>query len=259
LALHDRHRESRPDGQQITGNTPRVDQVRDPGSYSTTPNAVELGWHYYLAGLDSGFVYYGAADDEQRCAIAQKNVVREIDSVVNNGLARDTTPPTIFLPQRHPWNPGGQNYGVQYGYKSYTPPNTDFWIWTYAYDASGMGSVTLKYRSNGSTGVPNQDEFKTYAGGPDTGPWQSIGMTERSVPSLLETVPKYQADYYYSKVTGLSNTYVDYYVTASDSLGNTYNSPIQHVYVSAAPVSIAPGDIDCAGKSDQRWDGQRGG
>src|SRR5580765_6733641 len=34
--------------QQITGITPRTDQVRDPGSYATTPNNVELAWHYYL-------------------------------------------------------------------------------------------------------------------------------------------------------------------------------------------------------------------
>jgi hypothetical protein len=32
--------------QQIAGVTPRIDQVRDPGSSSSTPNAVELGWHY---------------------------------------------------------------------------------------------------------------------------------------------------------------------------------------------------------------------
>ena len=29
---------------------------------STTPNSVELAWHYYLGGLDSGFLYYGVAD-----------------------------------------------------------------------------------------------------------------------------------------------------------------------------------------------------
>jgi hypothetical protein len=49
--------------QQISGIQPNIDQVRDPGSFSTTPNAVELGWHYYLGGLDSGFVYYGCTAD----------------------------------------------------------------------------------------------------------------------------------------------------------------------------------------------------
>jgi hypothetical protein len=49
--------------QQVTGITPRTDQVRDPGSFSTTPNNVELAWHYYLGGLDSGFLSYGVADE----------------------------------------------------------------------------------------------------------------------------------------------------------------------------------------------------
>ncbi len=221
--------------QQITGVTPRTDQVRDPGSYSMTPNSVELAWHYYLGGLDSGFLYYGVADQIKRAGVAQGNVVREIDSTVNNNLAQDATSPTVFLPQRHPWNPGSQNYGVQYSYQSYTPPNTDFWIWTYAYDASGMGSVTVKYRSNGNSGTPNRDEFKTYAGGPDTASWQSLPMTNRVVPTQISPAPQYYADYYYAKVTGLSDSYVDYYVTATDTRGNVSNSPIQHVYVAPEP------------------------
>ena len=222
--------------QQITGVTPRTDQVRDPGSYSTAPNNVELAWHYYLGGLDSGFLYYGVADQIKRCVIAQNNVSREIDGMLNN-LDQDTTGPTVFLPQRHPWNPGGQNFGVQYGYQLFTPSNTDFWIWTYAYDASGVGSVVLKYRSNGNTGAPVSDQFKTYAGGAATGQWQTITMTKRSVQSLINPAPRYYADYYYAKVTGLSDTYVDYYVAATDQKGNTYNSPIQHVYVSPGPNS----------------------
>jgi hypothetical protein len=218
--------------QQVTHTVPRIDQVRDPGSFSTTPNNVELAWHYYLGGLDSGFLYYGVADQIKRCVIAQNNVNREIDGTIGANLGQDATAPTIFLPQRHPWNPGGQNFGVQYGYAATTPANTDFWIWTYVYDVSGVGTVVLKYRSNGSGGVPNRDEFKTYAGGPDTAAWQSVAMTERTVGNQISPAPQYGADYYYAKVTGLSDSYVDYYVTATDSKGNTYSSPIQHVYVS---------------------------
>src|ERR1051326_8911065 len=48
--------------QQVAGVTPRIDQVRDPGSFSTAPNAVELGWHYYLRSLDSGCVDDGCHD-----------------------------------------------------------------------------------------------------------------------------------------------------------------------------------------------------
>lgn len=228
--------------QQITGITPNIDQVRDPGSFSTTPNNVELAWHYYLGGLDSGFVYYGVHDDEGwRPVIAQNNAQREIGGVLND-LTNDHTPPTVFIPQRHPWNPGAKNYGVQYGYIQTTPANTDFWIWTYAYDASGVQNVSLKFRSNGANHPPTQDEFKTYAGGLDTGAWQTQAMTKRVVAPVdgvqaYGNAPQFVADYYYSKVTGLSDTYVDYYVTATDTKGNTYNSPIQHVYVAPGTTS----------------------
>jgi hypothetical protein len=236
--------------QQISGLTPRIDQVRDPGSFSLAPNAVELGWHYYLGGLDSGFVYYGCTADEcLRAIVAQSNAVRNVDSVIAANPGVDTTPPTVFLPQRHPWNPGGTNYGVQYGYKTYVAPNPDFWVWTYAYDVSGITNVSLLLRVNG-TNPPTSDQFKTYAGGPLAGTWQATNMTQRIAADSSGYTPQYMADYYYAKVTGITNSFVDYYVSATDSHGNTYKSAIQHVWVGAGggngstggsgPVSITP-------------------
>jgi hypothetical protein len=219
--------------QQISGITPAIDQVRDPGSFSGTPNAVELGWHYYLGSLDSGFVYYGCHDDEcQRAVVAQSNAVRNVNSIIAGNPAADTTPPTTFIPQRHPWNPGGTNFGVQYGYQVKVATNSDFWVWTYAYDASGITNVSLRFRVNG-TNPPASDQFKTYAGGPLAGAWQTSNMTHRVVAPVIGVTPQYIADYYYSKVTGVSNTFVDYYVSAADAHGNTFNSPIQHVWVGA--------------------------
>ena len=218
--------------QQISGITPRVDQVRDPGSFSTTPNAVELGWHYYLGSLDSGFVYYGCHDDEcQRATTAQSNAVRNTSSYLAN-LTGDATPPTVFIPQRHPWNPGGTNFGVQYGYKVTVATNSDFWVWTYAYDVSGITNVSLKLRVNG-TNSPTSDQFKTYAGGPLAGAWQTSNMTQRVVAPVTGVTPQFIADYYYAKVSGISNAFVDYYVSANDARGNLYQSPIQHVWVGA--------------------------
>ena len=236
--------------QQISGITPNLDQVRDPGSFSGTPNGVELGWHYYLGSLDSGFVYYGCHDDEcLRAIVAQSNAVRNVDSILSNPT-NDTTPPTVFIPQRHPWNPGGTNFGVQYGYKTVVAPNSDFWIWTYAYDVSGITNVSLFIRSNG-TNPPTSDQFKTYAGGALAGAWQITNMTQRITADSSGYTPQYIADYYYSKVTGITNAFVDYYVSATDAHGNTYKSPIQHVYVgagggssssggSSGPVSLSP-------------------
>lgn len=227
----------------LNGYTNRIDQIRDPGSYGGTPSPVELGWHYYLASLDSGFVYYGCTADEcWRPVLAQSNAVRNVDSILAANPTLDTTPPTVFIPQRYPYNPGTTNFGVEYSYKQFIPTNTDFWVWTYAYDVSGMINVTLLYRSNSSSNLPTKDEFKTYAGGPDTGPWVGLSMTDRSVsPQNTLMPPKYIADYYYAKITGLTNTYVDYYVSATDSYGNTYNSPIQHVYVAPMPTGGSSG------------------
>ncbi|HVM48260.1 MAG TPA: hypothetical protein VMU04_09545 [Candidatus Acidoferrum sp.] len=217
--------------QQVAGITPDIDQVRDPGSFSTTPNAVELGWHYYLASLDSGFVYYGCTGDEcQRAVVAQSNAVRNVNAILSGNPAADTTPPTIFPPQRHPWNPGGTNFGVQYGYKPVVASNSDFWVWTYAYDVSGISNVSLLLRVNG-TNPPSSDQFKTYAGGALTGPWTTSNMTQRVVAPVVGVTPQYIADYYYAKVQGITNAYVDYYVAATDTRGNSYRSPIQHVWV----------------------------
>jgi hypothetical protein len=217
--------------QQVSGLTNRVDQVRDPGSFSTSPNAVELGWHYYLGSLDSGFVYYGCHDDEcQRAVAAQNNAVRNVNPLIAANPNADTTPPTVFVPQRHPWNPGATNFGVQYSYRVSPSPSSDFWIWTYAYDVSGITNVSLKLRVNG-TNPPTSDQFKTYAGGGLTGAWQTSNMTQRVVTPVIGVTPQYIADYYYAKVVGISNAFVDYYVTATDARGNTFKSQIQHVWV----------------------------
>ena len=222
--------------QQISGITPNIDQVRDPGSISGTPNGIELGWHYYLGSLDSGFVYYGCNGDEcLRAVVAQSNAVRNVNSYLSN-LTSDTTPPTVFIPQRHPWNPGGTNFGVQYGYKVTVATNSDFWIWTYACDVSGITNVSLLLRVNG-TNPPTSDQFKTYAGGPLAGAWQTSNMTQRVTAPVSGETPQYIADYYYAKVSAISNAFVDYYVSATDARGNTYKSPIQHVYVGAGSGS----------------------
>ena len=226
--------------QQIAGVTPNIDQVRDPGSFSTTPNAVELGWHYYLGSLDSGFVYYGCTADEcLRAIVAQSNAVRNVNSILAN-TSNDTTPPTVFLPQRHPWNPGGTNFGVQYGYKTVVATNTDFWVWTYAYDVSGITNVSLFLRNNGAN-PPTNDVFKTYAGGSPAGAWQTNGMTLRVATNSSGYSPQYMADYYYAKVTGITNAYVDYYVSATDAHGNIFRSAIQHVWVAAGNGSNGGG------------------
>jgi len=200
-------------------------------------SAAERAWHYFLAGLNSGFMYYGTAlDHEVKPTIACNRAVDYADVVIGDGSG-DLTPPTVWIPQRHPWNPGSQNFGPQYGYQVYNDGG-DFWIWTFAYDVSGLTSVTLKYRLDDDSTVT--DANRTFAGGSGVGPWQSLPMTPRAFPAgnffndpnidFFE-MPTYIADEYYVQITGIREKLVDYYVEALDGRGNLQRSLIQHVYV----------------------------
>ena len=177
--------------------------------------------------------------------------MRNVDSIIAANPAADTTPPTVFIPQRHPWNPGGTNFGVQYGYKTVVEPNSDFWIWTYAYDVSGITNVSLLLRNGRHESAderPVQDLRRRPARG-RVADLEHDAARHRAESSGY--TPQYIADYYYAKVSGISNAFVDYYVSATDARGNTYKSPIQHVWVGAGsggssggggggPVSVSP-------------------
>ncbi len=202
-----------------------------------TTTAAERAWHYFLAGLNSGFMYYGTAlDHEVKQTLACNQAVQYADSVIGAGSA-DQTPPTIWIPQRHPWNPGCTNFGPQYGYRSQAS-NGDFWVWTFVNDVSGVSSVTLKYRLDDDAVVADANDL--YAGGSGVGPWQSAAMTRRVFPAGniygdpsidFFLTPTYIADQYYHQVTGIRSRLVDYYVEAVDARGHVRRSPIQHVYV----------------------------
>jgi hypothetical protein len=214
-------------------------------------SSAERAWHYFLAALNSGYMYYGTAlDMEVKPTIACNEAVEHADAVIGDG-SLDATPPTIWIPQRHPWNPGSTNFGPQYGYTQYES-NGDFWVWTFAYDVSGVTSVTLKYRLDADGANPlSSTQNETYAGGPEVGSWQSLAMTYRAVPAgnvhndpnidFFE-MPVYIADEYYVEVTGLRDVLIDYYVEAVDGKGYVRKSPIQHVYIGDGSGSGGPGD-----------------
>ncbi|MBS0197179.1 MAG: hypothetical protein JSR77_10515 [Planctomycetes bacterium] len=208
-------------------------------------NNAERAWHYFLGGLNSGFMYYGTAlDMEVKPSLAANQAMQYADPVIGNAAA-DRTAPTIWNPQRQPWNPGSTNFGPQYGYRQVTDSG-DFKVWTFVYDASGVSSVTLKYRldDDGGNGPDNANE--TYAGGAGVGAWQSIPMTRRVFPANnvynnggidFFIMPQYIADQYTANVTGIRSKLVDYYVEAADTKGNVKKSDIQHVWVGAGSGS----------------------
>ncbi len=238
------------------GVTPDPARIYDP---ATGADQVEKAWHHLLSGYESGYMYYGTSlDMEVKATLAANAAVHYADAVISGGGADDVAP-TVWIPQRLPWNPGGKGGGALWGYPSGDGADmpSDFWVWTFVYDVSGLARVDLKYRIDSDGENPmTGDENETYAGGPGVGPWQTVSMTRRSFPrdnffgdpSIdFFVLPDYIADEYYTDVTGLSEMLVDYYVEAEDSVGNIKRSPIQHVYVGEAassPGHVIDGELD---------------
>lgn len=224
----------------------------------TNPNDVELAWHLYLGGLDSGFNYYGGLgnDDEVKPSLATRRAIEKLSPFVNARLANDRTPPSVLRPQRFPWNPGGHTFGwfnsIPGGNTSYLKKmGSEFYVWTHAYDVSGIQSTTLKVRLDLDGVNPMSDnQNETYAGGAGVGSWISIPMTKRILPKTRTELnaaanngqidyfitPPELADYYFAKITeanvaGFRGRLLDYHIESTDTRGNTSRSEIQHVFV----------------------------
>jgi hypothetical protein len=235
----------------------------------TSPNDVELAWHIYLKGLDSGFNYYGGLgnDDEVKPALATRNAINKLQNFMTpERKAKDKTPPTVLKPQRFPYNPGAYTFGWFNNEPHINNNNflkkmpSWFYIWTHAYDLNGIpdGNVKLKVRIDEDGVNPlgsNQNEI--YAGGSEVGQWVTIPMTKRVLPKTRTALNAAAAnpgeidyfvfdpalwadpviaDYYFAKIddTSLPNfrdKLLDYYIEATDSKGYTSKSEIQHVWV----------------------------
>ena len=218
-------------------------------------NAVERAWHYFLGGLNSGYMYYGTAIDmEVKPTVACNNAARLIDPVIAAaGAGGDQTGPTVWIPQRWPWNPGAQNFGgphrqgSNYGPFTYGP---DFVVWTFAYDVSGITSSTLKWRVDlDGQRTLNNTENETYAGGPGVSAWQSAPMNRRAFPAGnvyndptidFFVMPQHIAEHFSAPIAGQSGKLIDYYVESVDVRGNITRSPIQHVYVGDGQGTTTP-------------------
>lgn len=257
--------------EQITltnGGTVQPWKIQEPVSHAgvnNNPNAAEQAWHYYLGGLDSGFMYYGTSlDDEVKQTLAANRAIAFATNVIGNG-ALDRTPPTMFKPQRFPWNPGGMGWGPLTGYlpigfngKPAWP--SDFYIWTHIFDVSGVTNVTLFVRTDADGVNPIADNAnELYAGGPGVGAWIALPMNKRSLPTgnfyndpniSFFLLPTAIADEYWAQVGGYTNVLLDYFVQAVDARGNTNKSDIQHVWVGAGdPAGNNSGSTNgCAGR-----------
>lgn len=219
------------------GGTVDDRQILYPGAVT---NPVERAWHYFFGALNSGYMYYGTSlDFEVKPAIACNEALQHANTVIADA-SLDATGPTVWIPQRWPWNPGEMNFGAPYGYIPTVMP-TDVTFWTFVDDVSGVQSVTLKYRIDQDGFNPLSNfQNETYAGGPEVGAWQDLPMTGRAFPAgnvfndpnlNFFEMPDEIADQYHVTLSGLSEVLVDYYVEAVDANGVITRSPIQHVWI----------------------------
>lgn len=221
----------------------RIDHVLDP---RVGTSAVERGWHYYLAAMDSGHVYYGNPGDmEVKGTVACNEALEQVAPLLSAvSTANDATTPTVFVPQRWPYNPGGKNFGAPHGYQQ-VDAGPSFVVWTFASDVTGIQSARLRFRRDLDGHNPlASHENELYAGGPGVEAWSSQPMAVRDFPAgnvygwgglegyALE-LPGAIAKHLSATLTPAPNTLLDYYVEVVDGAGNLAKSEIQHVWIGA--------------------------
>jgi len=226
---------------QMSGGV-NIAQVQNPTAQATES---EIAWHFFQPSMNSGYMYYGAVQDMPvKQTIACNPATDHADAIINKSSVADLTAPSIFAPQRLPYNPGGMGAGSLWNYQ-YIPMPSDFYVWTFVYDVSGVASVTLYLRVDDDGENPLHDnanevfspEKHNLTG---VGPWQTFPMVYRKFPAPnvynwsgidFFVMPNYIADEYYYYVTGFKNILLDYYLSAVDTKGNVKNSDIYHVWV----------------------------
>jgi len=180
------------------------------------------GWKYLLCSEASDYWYW----DGTQNGVWDAHPTRGGNIAVQSALpvaksGTDLTGPTIYIPQREPYNPGGTEWGIQ--------QSSDFQVWSYVFDLSGLKSVLLKYRTS-VNGTMASDNY-TYAGGSNVTTWTDLSMTGTNIQPTTDPLPIYKALQYTANITGLNNKLVDYYIEATDSNNNVSKSPIKHVWV----------------------------
>lgn len=226
---------------EAKAGTNNIDIAKVAEPYSSGASSAEKAWHFYLGSLDSGFQYYGnPGDNEVRVAIACNEAYRNAQTAL--GADPDRVAPTVWTPQRYPYNPGGKSFGPQTSYVAKDMPK-DFYVWTFAYDRSGISSIKVCYRTDkdGANSTANSHN-ETFTGGSDVNAWQEQAMTDRGefpktmsgfggLENISYELPTVIAHHYWTKIVTQSNTLYDYYIVANDTQGHSTTSDIQHVYV----------------------------
>ena len=232
--------------EQLEGSNLRISEIVNP---TAAISPAEKAWHFLMAGYDSGNAYYGLAEDlEIKTTLTVNRCVQFAQPTLDANPGIDNTKPSVFIPQRWPYNPGEKGYGAPYGYKEFLN-SADFTVYTFAYDVSGIQKSELKYRIDADgKNSPDSNHNETYAGGSEVGNWITLPMTERIFPkgnitnnpkADLYMLPTVIANQYYAEITSISEKLLDYYLEVTDKKGNVTKTKIQHVWV-GKNLDLAP-------------------
>lgn len=235
-------------------------------NYAGGANPAELSWYFLLASIDSGFGYYDEnVDDGVKPTVSFNQSLHFSTPYVDANLAKDKTGPSVWWPQRYPYNPGSANSSKAEGWATIYA-DTTFALYTYAYDASGISDLQVKVRVHKNKWADAKDKtFQLYnpaAHASDAnvdpsrvGDWESFSMKVRDLtpdmngvdwqPSgkeIFNVVPaKKIGNMYYSYFDQYQEQLLDYYIEATDSKGNVTRSDIQQVYVGAGSYKTEAG------------------
>jgi hypothetical protein len=194
-------------------------------------------WRYYLNAETSCYLYWDfdrANPWDGNVTRAANMAIAEAQKVIDRHPGVDNVGPSIFQPQRRTWNPGGNHWGE--GDNNLIQPS-DFEVWTFVDDVSGVDSVELKWRTGDWNSYKDLNEFRheIYAHTPGlNSPWNTVTMQGDWYPPVqgpLVPDPLSRAMRYSGMVAGATDTLVSYYVEATDSVGNVRRSEIFHVWV----------------------------
>ncbi|MBO6513883.1 MAG: hypothetical protein JJ974_07970, partial [Phycisphaerales bacterium] len=202
-----------------------------------TGNTLDRAWSHLLEASASDYWYWDGTEVWDSNVTTGSNLaVIEAEAGLAGLGNPDPTGPTVFVPQREPYNPGGMEFGV-------TPESSDFQVWTLVDDMSGLQSVNLKWRVDGDGVNPIASiQNETFAGGPEVGAWNTQDMSSAIVPTPAQSGSAIRkAMRFGSMITGQQDVLIDYYVQAIDTNGNVTNSDIQHVWVGAGGVNGGTG------------------
>ena len=207
--------------------------------------------------MDSGFGYYDENNDASvKPTLAFNNSLNFSKPYVQARLASDRTGPSVWWPQRYPYNPGSVNASKAEGW-TVQHYSRDFAIYTYAFDVSGISTARAMVRVHSSNGIDESDDtYKVYdpaamVGRPGlnitpskVGAWRSVPLQMRDLrPQMngvdwvrttkdtLQVVPAQEiGNLYYAYLSDYRNQYLDYYIAMTDARVNLTRSQMQHVY-----------------------------